>query len=260
MKRTCVLTRMVLGLVLFILPVPGVAAGMPARPAGYVNDYAGLLSPADESRISALAGQLENKTSAQLAVVTVRSTAPQTIESYAVELFEKWGIGQRGKDNGVLLLMAAQDRKVRIEVGYGLEGVLTDAMSSNIIQQFLVPAFRAGKYSEGLYQGSLAIASLVAEDAGVSINPDQQAIASRARQKPSALASFINFIFTLLFFILIVGSRSPLLWLLLFPGGHRRGGYWYGSGLGGGSRGGFSGGFGGFGGGLSGGGGASGGW
>jgi len=232
------------------------AQEVPARPQGYVNDYAGVLPVSEQNRIHALAAELQRKTGAQMAVVTVRSTAPDTIEQYAVRLFEQWGIGQRGKDNGVLLLVAVDDRRVRIEVGYGLEGALTDALSKSIIERFMIPGFRQGLYGQGISAGSAAVASVIAQSYGVSVTGQEQqvyrALHRGRRGQGSPVVSFIIFVVMMILFIL---NPRLFFYMMMFSmiGGGRRG-YW------GGSGGGFGGGFGGFGGGLSGGGGASGGW
>ncbi|MBZ0166602.1 MAG: TPM domain-containing protein [Candidatus Omnitrophica bacterium] len=233
-------------------------ANFPARAQGYVTDTARVLSNKDVRAIEALAYQLEQKTSAQLAVVTVSSTSPQTIEQYANQLFERWGIGQKGKDNGVLLLMAMQDRKVRIETGYGIEGIITDLLAHRIIETIMVPRFKSSQYSVGLHEGAVAIVSLIAKDAGITITGKEDAVYDRVNSASSLTA--VDKVIVLFFFMIFL---SGLLGPVMFPGryrrhGRRRGGYWYGGGYGGG--GGFGGGFGGFGGGMSGGGGASGGW
>jgi uncharacterized protein len=227
-------------------------------PKGYVNDYAGILSPQAAQSIDMLCRQVESKTTAQIALVIVGTTKPLEIEQYAVELFERWGIGQKGKDNGLLLLVAINDRKVRIETGYGLEGAIPDAIANNIIQQVIIPEFRQGQYEKGLVTAVLSIADIVAKEYNITLDLDESLASARQAQgsKPSPFAALIYIII----FILIFGMRSGLLFFfLLGPTGRRRGGYWYGSGMGG-SKGGFGGGFGGFGGGFSGGGGASGGW
>ena len=238
------------------------AVNIPTRPQGYVNDYAGIIQPAARQRMVSMARELERKTSAQVAIVTVSSTQPQTIERYAVSLFEQWGIGQKGKDNGALLLVALEDRKVRIETGYGLEGVLTDALSQKIISSFMIPQFKRNQFSRGIEQGAVAMISLIAQSAGVTVTGQEQVVAQQMNRPTSVAGRLINFIFTLFILMMIFTGRGGFLgWFLLgsMMGGHRRGGYWYGSGFGG-SSGGFGGGFGGFGGGLSGGGGASGSW
>jgi len=239
----------------FLMPQGPAAAG-----PGYVNDYANLLQTGDEAQIVSIARELEQKTTAQLAVVTVESTQPKPIEMAAVELFEKWGIGQKGKDNGVLLLVALKDRKVRIENGYGLEGVLTDALSQQIISRLIVPEFKAGRFSQGIRQGAVAIVSLIAQDAGVEISGAQPQMVKNLKQRPNILAGLFRLLFMIFFMMMLASGRGGLFTALMLGsmmGGGRHRGSWYGSGSG---FGGFSGGFGGFGGGLSGGGGASGSW
>lgn len=228
---------------------------------GYVNDFAGILSPSVEAKLNRLIKQIEDKTTAQMAVVTLQSTKPQTIEQYAVGLFEHWGIGQKGKDNGVLLLVAVRDRKLRIETGYGLEGTLPDAVCSQIINRIIVPHFRSQDYDRGISAGVKAIAGLIAREYDVQIEGAAKAeeVSRQLQSSRSLLGELFQFVMILLFFSFLVSARLGLFGLLLLGTGHRRGGYWYGSGYGGYS-GGFSGGFGGFGGGLSGGGGASGSW
>ncbi|MEI7998816.1 MAG: TPM domain-containing protein [Candidatus Omnitrophota bacterium] len=218
-------------------------------PLGYVNDFAKVINPADWQAINTFATELESKTTAQIAVVTVETTQPETIEGYAVKLFKKWGIGQKGKNNGILFLIASQDHKLRIEVGYGLEGVITDAISSQIINQIVVPAFKQGQISNGVLQGSKAIISLIAKEANVSITGQETAMYSRVHADNSG-----RWLIVLVFILFFIFSASSF-------GRTGVGGYgYYGGGGGGGFGGGSSGGFGGFGGGMSGGGGGSGSW
>ncbi|MFP4473179.1 MAG: TPM domain-containing protein [Candidatus Omnitrophota bacterium] len=229
-------------------------------PQGYVTDNANVLGPSDEARIAALAKELENKTGDQLAVLTVPSTKPLTIEQYAVRLFEEWGIGQKGEDNGILLLAAVQDRKVRVEVGYGLEGVMTDALSKRVIERIMVPAFRRGEMSAGIYGGASAVASIIAEARQVTLTGASEQVYQQVAREEKPVHPVLRFLIILFAFLFIFGTRSGLLTYFLFGsmvGGRQ--GYWSG-GSAGGLGGGFGGGFGGFGGGLSGGGGASGGW
>ena len=217
-------------------------------PSGFVNDYAMVLSPGTRAEIEALSEEIETKTGAEVVVVTVRTTAPLTIEQYAVELFETWGIGKKGKDNGILILLATEDRKVRIEVGYGLEGAVTDLQSKIIIQDLMIPAFRQGGYDLGVSSGVVMIAKLIRDEYGVKLDlkgPKAGTMPGAKRRSP------LGTLLTFLFFVLIFGFRFGTLFFLMSG----RGGYW--SGGGGGS---FGGGFGGFGGGMSGGGGASGSW
>jgi len=141
---------------IFVILVTVLAGQVSAKDAplpaafSYVNDLKQVISQPDNAAINALARELEEKTTAQLAVVTVASTQPETIEQYAVRLFKQWGIGQKGKDNGILFIIAVDDHKVRIEVGYGLEGVVTDALSSAIIQQMVLPHLSRDGCRKGL--------------------------------------------------------------------------------------------------------------
>jgi len=230
------------------------------NPRGYVNDFANLLNSSDKRKVEALGYQLQQKTTAQIAVVTLGSTKPLEIEDYAVRLFEKWGIGQKGKDNGVLLLVAVNDRKVRIETGYGLEGALPDAICNQIIQQHIIPYFKQGKFSEGVTISSFAIVQLVAKEYNAELSDIVGEEHIPAGLKPvHPLIALLQVLFYLVMMIMFLGLRLGLFGFLLMGSGRRRGGYWHGGGYGG-SSGGFGGGFGGFGGGFSGGGGASGGW
>jgi uncharacterized protein len=230
------------------------AKDLPERPHGYVSDATGILSQQQQYSIEMLAAELENKTTAQLAVVIVPSVRPETIEQYAVRLFEKWGIGRHLKNNGVLFLIAVQDREVRLEVGYGLEGFLTDAVSRSIIERFIIPAFRQGKYDQGVQAGAAAIVGIIAKEYGVTVTGQEDEVfqtVHRESDNPSEAFALIMFLAMLIFFIL---NPRLFLYTMMFSSMGGRGGSWSGGG------GGFGGGFGGFGGGMSGGGGASGRW
>ena len=220
---------------------------------GYVNDYANILSDETKDKLTALSTEIENKTTSQLAILTIDTTSPLDLETYAVKLFEKWGIGQKGKNNGALILVAVKDRAARIEVGYGLEGAIPDALAKNIIEKSMIPFFKNGDYNAGILQGSVVISKLIASEYNVEISE-----LDNIKVKPYSKGfSIFDFLFLILIIIMLV--RIPLLWFFPILGtGRGRDGYWYGGG--GGGSGGFSGGFGGFGGGFSGGGGASGRW
>ncbi len=231
---------------------------IPTRGQGYVSDFANLLKPNDKLAITKFASELEKKTTAQLAVVTIQSTQPETIQGFSVRLFDQWKIGQKGKDNGVLILIAVKDRKAWITTGYGLEGAIPDVIANKIVQANMIPYFKSGQYSQGIKEGSVAVISLIAKEYNVQITGQETQIYQRVHRKKSPL----EILFTVLLFIFIISSRSGFLGYFLMGsmlGGRRRGGYWHGAGLGGAS-GGFGGGFGGFGGGMTGGGGGGGGW
>ncbi|MFH1856283.1 MAG: TPM domain-containing protein [Candidatus Omnitrophota bacterium] len=228
---------------------------------GYVNDFSGVLSAPDKIKLENLLFRLEQKTTAQVAVVSIDTVNPLDIESYAVQLFEQWGIGQKGKDNGVLLLVAVKDKNLRIEVGYGLEGAIPDALANRIIADIIVPSFKQGNYSKGITDGVFAVTKLVADEYNVPSSELGEDLSAVVVPQQTAASSGLRILFTLFLFILVFSMRSGLLWFFILTphSHHRRGGYWYGGGSRG-SSGGFGGGFGGFGGGMSGGGGASGGW
>jgi uncharacterized protein len=136
-------------------------AAMPAKPQGWVSDFAGILSEKTKAQINDVADDAKKSTGAEIAVVTVTSLEGMTVEEYAVKLFKAWGIGEKGKDNGVLFLIAPNERKVRIEVGYGLEPVITDGRAGEIIRETVLPFFKAGDYNQGILQGSMQIAALI---------------------------------------------------------------------------------------------------
>lgn len=222
----------------------------------YVNDYAGILNEDTKYKLTALIVEIETKTQAQLAILTIGTTQPLDIETYAVKLFEKWGIGQKAKDNGVLLLVAVKDRALRIEVGYGLEGAIPDALAKDIIETQIIPFFKKGDYSAGIVAGAVSISRLIAKEYNVEfseLNNLPQDIPANKKEN-----DFFTFLFMFVLVIIMVSLRAGIfLPMIFFPSSHRHrdDGFW-----GGGSSGGFSGGFGGFGGGSSGGGGASGSW
>lgn len=227
---------------------------------GYINDFANLITAEDQQKLNALAVGLEQKTTAEIAIVTLKTTKPYDIQDYSVRLWDKWKIGKAGKDNGILLLVAVEDKKVWITTGYGLEGAIPDAEASKIYRNIIVPYFKKGEFSKGILAGTIVLVDLAAKEYNVSITdlPDLRQQYVQPVEK-SPLASFLEGLFTLLFFILFFGFRLGLFGFLLMGSGRRRGGHWYGGGLGG-TSGGFGGGFGGFGGGFTGGGGAGGGW
>ena len=228
------------------------------KPQGYITDNAHLLSGSTRSRIEGLIRELHLKTSSEIAVVTIKTFDPySSIEEYAVELFEEWGIGEKNKDNGVLFLVSITEKKIKIEVGYGLEGAIPDARAGDIIRRIITPAFKEGDFNLGILGGTKAIVQYVAGEYGVTITGAAGYPSQVARQKISKKNKFgIGDIFSLLFslFILLAILRRPSLLLFFLLGSGMQSNWSSGRG------GSFGGGFGGFGGGMSGGGGASGGW
>jgi len=259
--RTASLLALLLALVLLTLAAPALAQTGPTFPAlnGRVVDQGNLLSDAKEQELTAKLEAIERDTTDQVIVVTVPDLQGYEIEEYGYQLGRAWGIGQDSKNNGVLLLVAPTERKVRIEVGYGLEPILTDGLSALIIQNEILPSFREGYFERGIEQGVNAI------DAQLRLDPAEAQARAAAAERPASQFPFgIAAVIAVIFVLLVLGML----------GGAARGGrrgrgdaagvlLWVAaevlrSGLGGGGGGG-GGGFSG-GGGSFGGGGASGGW
>ena len=247
--------------------------------SGRVVDNTDLLSPTVRASLTEKLSSLEEKTGAQIVVATLPTLSGHDIETFANSLFRRWALGQKQMNNGVLLLIAPSERQVRIEVGYGLEGVLTDALSSTIINAIILPNFRQDNFEKGIVEGVAAIADLLTgskADFDARVHDYQQIEQERLKQqqRQDMIANTVAVLIFLFFFVLpvlasIFGTKvGPrryrwlgIVFVLWFLGSGRGGGFGgggFGGGFGGGS-GGFSGGFGG-GGGSSGGGGASGRW
>ena len=224
-----------------------------AKPTTYVNDYAEIFSATNKMMLESCLQEVQVKTTAEIAVVTLRSLDGGELNDFAARLFEKWGIGKKGKDNGVLLIAAIDDRKVRVEVGYGLEGLIPDAKAGRLLDESVIPWFKTGDYAGGLAHGAWALAQWIAQDVGVTLTnagPAQvPATNPNVIQGDPLVSLLIVFGFVgLIAFLVFAGKKG---WIQ--PG---RGGSGGGLSGGGWSRGGG----GGFGGGSSGGGGASRGW
>jgi uncharacterized protein len=250
------------------------------RPSNYVNDFAGVLDASTQAQLNALCQQVDQKAQAQIAVVTVKSVDGQDVVSYAVALYQKWGIGAKGKDRGVLILLATQDHKYWTTVGYGLEPILPDGKVGGFGRE-MVPLLRSGDYAGAVTLITARVASVIAQDAGVTLG-NQPRLAAPRQQPVSGAGPGVAVLFFVLLFVVVIlilraifrgggsgrgsggsGFLSGLLWAMLFSNlGGGRGGSG-GGGFGGGGFGGFGGGgggFGGFGGGSTGGGGAGGSW
>ncbi len=146
--------------VALITAVSLAAQDYPAH-TGKVNDFAGLLTPDQRTQLGADLDQLERDTSAEVAVVTLPSLNGRSVEEYATGLFNTWGIGKADRDNGVLVLVSRGDRAMRIEVGYGLEGILPDGLAGEIIRGTFLPKFREGRYADGVLQGTARVVDIV---------------------------------------------------------------------------------------------------
>jgi uncharacterized protein len=233
-------------LVALLLCLPGVALSLTVPPPeGYVNDHANILSEREKAGLESILKRFEAETTNQVVLLVIPSLEGDSLEDFSIRVAESWKVGQKGRDNGVIFLVAVEDRKARIEVGYGLEGALTDAQSGRILRDLVFPAFRQGDYSGGIRAGLVGIMQAIQGEfpsqAAGQMTPTRQ-----ARAKASGL------LLPLLFFLLLF-SRAGRFFLLGGLLGGMFGGR--GGGMGRGGFGGFSGGGGGFGGG-----GASGSW
>ncbi|MDL2122208.1 MAG: TPM domain-containing protein [Deltaproteobacteria bacterium] len=243
---------------LFLLQPFSHADIIPEKPGNYVVDLADIIDNSSEYKLNQYLQELEQKTTAQLVVLTIKSLEGGSIEDFSITIaHDRWELGQKGKDNGVLLLISLKDKKYRIEVGYGLEGVIPDSLAGTIGRNYLVPFFSRGEYSKGIYATALALANEIAADSGVKITgmpKIKDSVQRTGKDQPvSLMGKIISLVFFVIMFILFIKNpRLFLMFFLLSSMGGRRGAWGGGGGFGGGSFGGGGGGFGG--------GGASGGW
>ncbi|MGB9877483.1 MAG: TPM domain-containing protein, partial [bacterium] len=157
--------------IFFLLPfliLLSFAVQYPA-PVGFVNDFAGVVDDESKSKMEKIIDFVKEETGAEIAVVTINNLEGESVEMFANELFNKWGIGKKNEDNGVLILIALEERKIRIEVGYGLEPVLTDGMCGEIIRKDMVPLLREEKYGEALLRATQRVADIITTKYKVSL-------------------------------------------------------------------------------------------
>lgn len=252
-----------LGIVVLLLAPASLLLGetvksLPA-PTGYISDFAGVISPSTKQNLEALLTQVDHQANAQIAVVTIKNLEnDQTIEEFATELEDKWGVGNKD-DRGVLMVLVMNPRRGRIEVGYGLEGILNDAKVGDIGRS-MVPAASRGDYDTAVSLGVRQIASIIAKDAGVTLTSTahqyhRQTVSEPIQLSMTQIVTGGGVILLILFILARTGNIGLLFFLLgNLMGGGGGGGF---GGSGGGRRDDGGGGFGGFGGGRSGGGGAT---
>jgi len=189
----------------------------PGTPVGFVNDFAGIIDSGTKAKLESDLQKFEIDTKHEITVVTIKSLQDDTIENFAVKLFEDWQIGKKGADNGVLFLVALDDRKMRIEVGYGLEGALPDATAYQIINQIVKPAFQASDYSKGIVDGTNAIMVAVkGEDVSYLIDSTAKKSSGVSKKLTSDL---IYFGFIIVFFFLRMVSYKFSQSKKWWPGG-----------------------------------------
>jgi uncharacterized protein len=203
--------------------VPPAAAraqsGFPA-PSGYVNDFARVLDSGSREELETLLRNTEQKTSAEVVVVTVTSLNGMSVEEYANRLFQQWGIGKKRQDNGVLILVAPSQREMRIEVGYGLEGVLPDGLAGEIIRSQFLPRFRSGDFAGGIKDGSRRIVMLV--EAHHVLTPEERENLQRSNSDDAPawiLLPFLGLFVSIGSFMCGIGARTKTFFPLILGGG-----------------------------------------
>ncbi|MEQ7800642.1 TPM domain-containing protein [Pedobacter sp. ASV1-7] len=254
--------KIIIALLLIVLSATGFAQDFPAKPNKLVNDYTGTLSAAEIQQLEQKLVAFDDSTSIQVAIAVLKSVGEYDINDYALQLGRAWGVGTKGKDNGVMIVVALGDRKISIQTGYGVEGVLPDMYTRRIIENDIKPYFKSGNYYKGLDAGTDAIIAL---SKGEYKNDRPKAV----KRGGGAASGLVVIIIVIVIIIIlkkgggggggsqVIGGRGvadALFWSMLLGSGRGSGG----GGWGGGSSGG--GGFGGFGGGSFGGGGSSGSW
>jgi uncharacterized protein len=224
------------------------------KPAGAVNDFAGVIPAQYAGPMENLAREVLEKTGTAIVVATVKTIGDNDPNDYANRLYQAWGIGKKGEDKGILIFLAVKERRVRIETGYGVEGILPDGLAGEILDRHAIPWLKKGDYGQGLAEAMAAVSSVVAKAAGVPLTgapPQRQQQKQVRTERGLGIGQILLLILAAFFLLGTRQGRAMLPWLLLLlmsGGGGRRGGDGFG-GFGGG-------GFGGFGGGSSGGGGA----
>ncbi|MDR3991371.1 MAG: TPM domain-containing protein [Phascolarctobacterium sp.] len=217
-------------------PKPSVSSGI------YVQDYAGVLSPQTRQALNAIGQDLDNKTTAQVAVATVKTLDGQPIDEYGLTLLRQWGLGNKEKNNGALILVAVDDRQSRIEVGYGLEGVLPDGLTGRIQDQQMLPYFKQGQYEKGIVQGYLTVATTVAKSYDVKLEGVRYNGGAQQGTGDTPMPGWMKALIAVGLIVLVIvdhmffgGIITQFILLALLRGGGRGGG---GGGFGGGSGGG----------------------
>ncbi|HKB78204.1 MAG TPA: TPM domain-containing protein [Thermoanaerobaculia bacterium] len=247
-------------LLLLLLAAPTLLAlDVPPPPTQWYTDKAGLLDSSAAEALNAKLAAFEQSSGAQFIIYVFPTLDDEALEDFTIRCAERWKVGNKKYDNGLILFVFVKERKLRIEVGYGLEPVVTDAFSSRVIREFITPEFRKGDYAGGLNAAADALMAQI-QHKEPPVPPVRQRSAGGQTQVGGSIAGLIFFIIVLIFIASLVTRSRPgcsgCFWPLLFMGAGRTfGGGGWGGGRGGGGFGGFSGGGGGFGGG-----GASGGW
>ncbi|MFZ0883407.1 MAG: TPM domain-containing protein [Candidatus Acidiferrales bacterium] len=257
-------------LLLFCLALRALAqTSIPAKPAGYINDFANVLSPNARAQLTALCTEIDQKAKAQVFVVTVPSLDGRSVEDYSFDLATKWGVGPKDTSSGVLIFFAIKDHKYWTQVGYGLEGILPDGKVGGFGRE-AVPYLRTGNYDAAVLLMTRRVADVIAQDRGVTLSvgslPPPKPRRPHDTQSNGMLSLLLLGVFILIIYKMMSGGSGrgrgggSGWWIGPMIGGAMGRGGWGGGGFGGGGFGGGGGGFGGGGGGSFGGGGAGGSW
>ncbi len=191
-------------LAITLAPAGVFAYTSPGQSVGYVSDFAHVLRPATIQALDVQLKSLQDATGDQIAVVTVASLGGDTIENYAVKLFQEWGIGNAAHNNGLLILVSSGDHEARIEVGYGLEGTVTDLQSGNIIRKVMIPAFQVGDYDAGVEGGVKAVSDIIIG------SPDAAQYADSSYQDQPSTSGF-NYGAIIFFAVIILNALARIL-------------------------------------------------
>lgn len=247
----CGLFALLLAFLLVLFPLSMTAKDTFPAPVSAINDFAGVIKPEYAEKMESLAREVLDKTATSVVVATVKTIGDNDPADYANRLYQAWGIGKKDENKGVLIFLALKEGKVRIETGYGVEGILPDGLVGEIMDSYVIPYLKNSDYSQGLSNALSAVSSVVAKDAGVSLTGVPPLI-EPVKKSAAGRGGWLPFILLFVAIVLLLGTSRgrallPYILLMLMSSSGRRGGGF-------GSFGG--GGFGGFGGGMSGGGGA----
>jgi len=213
----------------------------------YVQDYANVLSNDAKYKINTLGASLQKKTKAQIVVVTIKALEGTPVEEYSLGILRQWGVGDKSLNNGVVMLIAVEDKKSRIEVGYGLEGALPDAKTGQLQDEYMLPYFKNGEYESGILNGYAAVAGVVANEYGVQLDAQSKPVKAVSQEKTSFFDTISTIGIAIIILALVIldfiffGGRFTFLILSILNsrggrGGGGGGGYGGGSGGGGGSN------------------------
>ncbi|MEO5618047.1 MAG: TPM domain-containing protein, partial [Candidatus Eisenbacteria bacterium] len=218
------LAALALTLLAFAHPTPAHSQNDPdsaAIPAavGYVNDSANVMSESERAKLEAFLDQVEKKTGAELAVLTVSTTRPLDPSDYKVRVFERWKLGKPGENNGLLMLVAIEEREVRFETGYGLEGALPDGLQSRIVRDVMRPYLRDGRMGDGITQGMLASAARIAAEKGVALEWNGRELRYSGRSKRGLTPAKLIVLAFLVILVMFISGRMQGYRGGRYPGG-----------------------------------------